>query len=371
MPIITGIGLATPLGVSAAATWDALCAGRAIVDHARVPGLDESPLPRTHRLALRVAREAIAHAGWSPGCTSGASSESTALVVGTSKGPVETWLRTASPGNSRTDFGLADIAAYVAAELNLHDSPRLTLSAACASGLHAMIRAAMMIRAGELRRAIVIGVESSVHPLFIGSFRRLGVLPPEGGCRPFDQHRAGFLVSEAAAAVCLESGEDAGLRAIVRIDRFAMGGDAEHITGIDPSGQTVRRLLSDVVNEQPVDLFHAHGTATEANDPVELAAIEHVVDSRGRQPAGSPHIYSHKGALGHSLGAAGLVSVAINCLSHQTGIVPPNVRTTCALPTHRTKINQQLVHRPIHRSIATAAGFGGPIAVVGLSSVTK
>ena len=83
--------------------------------------------------------------------------------------------------------------------------PRLTCSAACASGLVALAHARRMLLTGRADRAIVIGVESSLHALFVGSFAQMGVLAPAGfGCRPFDEDRAGFVVSEAAAAVCLE-----------------------------------------------------------------------------------------------------------------------------------------------------------------------
>src|SRR3954464_875948 len=106
--------------------------------------------------------------------------------------------------------------------------PRLTVSAACASGLLALIRGALMIKSGEAKRVLVVGAEASVHELFIGSFRRLGVLAKAGeGCRPFDEGRSGFLMSEAGAAVCLESGD--GGAGEVLIEKMAMGGDATHL----------------------------------------------------------------------------------------------------------------------------------------------
>ena len=100
------------------------------------------------------------------------------------------------------DLFLESTALAVRASLQLLDGPALTISAACASGLHALIRATMMIRGGEADRVLVVAAEASVSPIFLGSFRRMGVLPAEGvGCRPFDQARDGFLMSEAAA-VC-------------------------------------------------------------------------------------------------------------------------------------------------------------------------
>ncbi len=177
----------------------------------------------------------------------------------------------------------------------------------------------------------MVAVESSLHPLFIGSFNRLGVAPPGLGCRPFDQQRGGFVIAEAAAAVCLEGDLDEpptadDPRVIACVERFACGADATHLTSGDPDGFTLGRVLSRVIDNRPLDLIHAHGTGTLANDPIELHAIEQsLLQVGGRQH--SPVLYSHKGAIGHSLGAAGLVAVAINCLCHRNGVVPPNVCT--------------------------------------------
>jgi 3-oxoacyl-[acyl-carrier-protein] synthase II len=263
---------------------------------------------------------------------------------------------------------LAEIAARLRATFPLLDGAALTVSAACASGLHALIRGAMMIHGGEADRVLVVAAEASVHPLFLASFNRLGVLPPEGlGCRPFDEDRAGFLMSEAAAAVCLESVEShrpPGTYA--RIDRFALGGDATHMTGGDPAGATLRNLLARVVDARPVDLIHAHGTGTTFNDPLELAAFDEVVASASDER--SPCVYSHKGALGHSLGAAGLVSVALNCMMHATRVVLPNVQTKRPLAIRRVQISPDAKVQATRRSIAVAAGFGGPTAAISLIS---
>jgi 3-oxoacyl-[acyl-carrier-protein] synthase II len=354
-PVISGIGLVTPLGADVRQTWDALLAGRFINDHAKVPLEFDPNLPRISRLAIRAAREAADDADLSEA----------ALIVGTSKGPVEEWLmppsRLSDVGRS-VRLGLATVAADVAAEMSI-GGPCLTLSAACASGLHALIRGAMLIESGEFRRVLVVGCEASVCPLFIASFQRLGVLPPAGfGCRPFDRSRAGFLISEAAAAVLLGAeGPGTG----VGIDRFAIGADATHLTGMDPQGRTLRRVLASSLNGLPVDLIHAHGTGTTLNDEIELSALEDLAGD-----SAPPSLYSHKGALGHSLGAAGLVSVVLNVLSHQTGIVLPNVRTSDPLPTQLT-IDRGHVRRTIASSLAVAAGFGGAIAAVRLRDLPR
>lgn len=346
--VIQGIGACTPLGGTARQTWQSLLDGKFISDHAGAP--IDLPMPRVHGLALCAAREAIADAGWNE-------FRNVAVAVGTSKGPVESWL---SFTPACADVGdLSSIATHLSNELGLTQGPRLTFSAACASGLHALIRGAMLIQTDEAHRALIVAAESSIHPLFIGSFQRLGVLAPPGfGCRPMDVDRSGFLISEAAAAVCLERGETG-----IRIDGFALGGDAEHLTRCDPGGRTLRRLLADVIGNRPVDLIHAHATGTKINDAVELAAIQSALpDSSGAKPI----LYSHKGALGHSLGAAGLVSIVLNYLAHKEGRVPPNARTRNPLPMDGLRFPAAIVESPIRRSIAIASGFGGPIAVVGM-----
>lgn len=372
VPIITGLGLVTPLGRSPDETWQSLLSEASIRDHARLQPLGNANIPRVTALAIEAASQAVADAGWTDHPIA---PDQTAIVVGTSKGPIESWLAP-PPTSDNTepagrcdfaDFGLADVATQLAAALGYTAGPRLTLSSACASGLHALIRAALMIQSGEISRALVVAAEASVHPLFLGSFRRLGVLPPPGiPCRPFDENRRGFLMSEAAAAVCVEGRcpdvHASQQKPIAQIERFALAGDATHITAGDPTGATLQHLLAQVIAGQGVDLIHAHGTGTLFNDPVELNAIDQSL---------APHqppsiIYSHKGALGHSLGAAGLISIVINCLCHRHGKVPPNPNTPNPLPARLGTISDHKITRPIHRSLTSASGFGGPVAVISL-----
>jgi len=342
-PHITGIGLITGLGGTARQTWDALIAGRYICDHAR---MDLEGGSRASRLAIKAAREAIASAA-SPSLPE-------AVIVGTSKGAVEDWIN----GDS-CQLGLGSIASDLAREVGIA-GPIMTISTACSSGLHALIRGAMMIEAGEVSRILVVATEASVHPLFIGSFERLGILPPPGfGCRPFDRSRRGFVMSEAAAAVILEAQPSPES---IAVEKFAMAADATHITRNSDEAAPLKHCLRRVAGDDGIDLIHAHGTATEHNDATELAAFEQVFG------AGKPHVYSHKGALGHSLGAAGLVSIVLNVLAHRNGMIPPNIQTREPLPAQNVILSITPVQRSIRRSIVIAAGFGGQIAAIGLTT---
>lgn len=339
-------------------TWDALLAGRSIDDHAQVPAIVGG------RRAIRLAHAAASSvaAGLQPDA---------AVVVGTSKGSIEEWL-TAPPahlpsdnaGGGLTPIGLADVAADLRRTLHL-GGPALTLSAACASGLHALIRAALLIQSGEARQALVVATEASVHPLFLGSFQRLGVLAKPGhGCRPFDLARAGFYMTEAAAAVVLEAQEPSEKTVNdIYVERFSLAGDAMHLTTGDPNARVLRRLLARVIEGRPVDLIQAHGTGTELNDATELSAIDDAI-----VPSPSPPVvYSHKAALGHSLGASGLLSLVLNCVCHRLEKIPGNIRTTDPLDARNVVIPREATARPIRRSLAIASGFGGPTAVVGLA----
>ena len=366
--LITGIGLVTPLGHSADETWHALLAGRSIVDHARVSLDQPVECSRATRLALRAAREAIAHAGWDEKATR---DDATALIVGTSKGTIEDWT---TAGRIATCDGLSEIASDVARFCNFANGPRLTLSAACASGLHALIRATMMIRSGQVTRALVVAAEASVNPLFVASFKRLGILAPEGhGCRPFDQNRKGFLISEGAAAVCLEaaSDENAG-GALARVDRFSLSNDATHLTASDPDAIALRYAVKSTIAENPIDVIHAHGTGTEMNDAAELAVLEETLHQARPFGAGQfdqtrPILYSHKGALGHALGASGLISIALNSMMHHHNMVPGNVRTTHPIHRNELALCQSPLQREIKRSLAVASGFGGALGAVSLT----
>jgi len=361
IPLITGLGLVTPLGVSVESSWRGLLEGRHILDSGRVGQVAHADEPRVNLLALCAAEQALGEAKWSDNERSSA-----ALLVGTSKGPVESWIG-ASACNSITR-GISDTANCLADHFGFSTGPRRTLSAACASGLHALIFGAMLIRSGQVSRCLIVGAESSLNPMFIESFRRLGVLAKPGeGCRPFDRDRSGFVMSEAAAAVTIEAADETSARSrsggYAKIDSFALAGDATHLTGSDPTGRTLSRVLANVINHRPIDLIHAHATGTVLHDPVELAAIATNLIQHDAEPL----IYSHKGALGHSLGAAGMISVVLNCLIHRHGIIPGNVRTQAPLPIRGARIDANPVAGNFRRSIVTASGFGGTIAAVALS----
>ncbi len=357
---MVGCGLVSALGDSLESTWTAVIDGQCIWDHAPTV-LGARPLID---LARRAASEALAQAQW-------CDLSDTALVFATSKGAILDWITPPPAAGYRTldvesgrEMGLATTAAHLAAELHL-GGPYQTISAACASGLHALALAYHWIHWKVARRVLVVAGEASVHPLFVGSFKRLGVLAAAGeGCRPFDHRRGGFYMSEAAAAICLQAAQPGQDSNAPWIDRVAWGADATHLTGQDPRGRLLGYLLEQTAAGQPVQLVHAHGTGTILNDAVEWEAL-HKHLSGAAEPV---QVYSHKAALGHSQGAAGLVAAVLSMRMHQTGQVPPNPLSSQSLTSPALILSTAPVRRRINNSLLIAAGFGGAAAVICLKS---
>jgi 3-oxoacyl-[acyl-carrier-protein] synthase II len=384
---ITGSGLVTALGRSVASTFDAISGGGVMLNHAPiqraetrafgVPQTRLAGISKVASLGFEAAGQAIDQSGWTAGQLA---DPETALIVCTSKGPVREWLaadaaRVSRPrlepsgtGGTpvlRESFGLASLTTELATNLTgITTGPRLLVSAACASGLHGIARAVMLLRSRTVRRALVVAAEASVHPLFIGSFNRLGVLCPAGEpCRPFDVRRRGFHIADAAAAVCLELQPrlDHPAGGTIFIDCIAIAGDASHLTGSNTDGRVLRHVLKSVVAGNRVDFVHAHGTGTIINDQIELAAIDSVIDR-------TVPVFSHKAAIGHTLGASSLVSVVLTAETHRRSMTLPNVASDHPAESRFASIESSSRSLTIRRSLVTAAGFGGAIAAATLST---
>ncbi|HEX8323777.1 MAG TPA: beta-ketoacyl synthase N-terminal-like domain-containing protein [Tepidisphaeraceae bacterium] len=356
---ITGTGLVTAQGVGVEANWTNLLAGRVLHETGIVP-LDRDPaLPRVSQLAIHAARQAHDTVG-----RPALNHPRTALVIGTSKGPIEDWIDQLN-GQRPPDItlGIGRVAVDIAHALGQAYGPRLTLAGACASGLHALIRASDLIRQGTCDHALVVAAEASTHALFQANFARLGVLAnPAVGCRPFDADRHGFLLAEAAAAVWLTHQPTPGC---IQIEHGLALADSTHLTGVDQTGRTLRHLLA-TLGVPRVDHVHAHGTGTVLNDAVELAAIEAALGQY------HPTVYSHKHAIGHTQGAAGLISVVLDAEMHRRGTVLGNANTLRTLSARPEKDRIDIRREPgvyrLTRSVEIAAGFGGTVAGVRLAS---
>jgi len=377
---VVGVGLISPLGLSPWSTLRALLEGRRTADRlADLPdGLDATAVARAtgavsvavHAaedpaldLAERAARQALADAQLAPGSADAAR---TPVWIASSKGAVLSLLDPRSEGRAQAiaagPVGL--VAARVRDRLGLGAASAPV--AACATSLVALAGAVHAVRRGECARALVVAVESALHPVFVRSYERLGALAPATPAaahvaRPLDRGRAGFTLCEVSAAVVLER---FGARRSPWARAGALATGAEPFDMVRPPDryatleQLARRLCA---GADRIALVQPHAPGTADNDERELAALARALgDASAQTPA-----YASKGALGHGLGAAGLVNVVLSCLFMRCGRVPPMpwLCEPIGTPFSLSRVGGALAHGP---HLVVAQGFGGHVAAVRL-----
>jgi len=198
--------------------------------------------------------------------------------------------------------------------------------AACAAGLHALIAAAHdLVESDAPRRALVLAVDA-LSVIETMGFTRAGALSAQGA-RPFSVERDGLTIGEGAVLVELDRFPEAHH---VRILGIGMSCDAFHPTDPDPSGQPLQRAIRMAMTDAGLDstkiaAIVAHGTGTPKGDEAETAAL---IAIWGLRP---PPVTSVKGSVGHLMGAAGLLNLAVACEISRTGLAPP----TCEIADHQ------------------------------------
>jgi len=248
-----------------------------------------------------------------------------ALITASTKGCIDVMerLQAGLPGNP-AEVPMAQLLHRISATFGL-TSPGLNINAACASSTIAVARAAALIASGKSEAALVVCMDLVSEFVFSG-FSALQALSP-GVCRPFDRNRDGLTLGEGGAALLLMSRERARSeeRPVLGIVAgWGAANDATHITAParDACGliQSVRQALKRAAMEpRQIAAISAHGTATPYNDQMELTAFRALF---GERPI---PMHSIKGAIGHTLGAAGGIEVALGLRCLETGQLPPTV----------------------------------------------
>ncbi len=394
--MISGFGLVTPLAHSAWEAFSALLAGRTIADRAAALPADVAPLDLVRalgcvsiaqhagsdpaiELAERAAREAMFTAGIND------PSELTGYL-GTSKGAVKAMTHALETRNSKLETRNCLVAialgphAYLAQHLRdrLHLGNLTSTVAACASSLTALHQARLALLHADKdgpRKMLVVTSEAALLPAFIHSYERLGVLPPLNAAsyrgRPLDKHRHGFMLCEVAAAVVLERRDprDGPPQSKIKnqnseIDLLDTAIAAEAYDLIRPApgmpalAQVARKLLAG----RRIDLIHPHATGTLEHDEAELAVYANLLSDLGFRASDFPQVYAHKGALGHGLGAAGLVSLVLACLCAKTNRRPPMPWLTSPIASPFLSPKPQAANAKLTTHALFAAGFGGHVA---------
>lgn len=248
---------------------------------------------------------------------------------------------------------------------------RIALSSACATGNQAIGLAFQRIRSGRWRRALAGGVDARVVMTSLMSFHMLGALvtddcPPERASRPFSIDRRGFVRSEGAASLVLESRAEAearGAEILARVTGYAHTTDAHHFTeGREDCAGVIAAMagaLEDARRSpEEVDLISAHGTATPVGDRLETRAIRSLF---GPAAEGIP-VTALKSQMGHATVAAGAIeAVSAICMLREQRIAPTinyceeRVDPACDLDYVPNRARPASLQRALNNSI----GFGG------------
>jgi 3-oxoacyl-[acyl-carrier-protein] synthase II len=223
--------------------------------------------------------------------------------------------------------------ASVALTYGLH-GPNFALVSACATGSHAIGEAAELIRHGRTDLMICGGSDAPILGISISGFANMRAISarnddPEHASRPFDADRDGFVLSEGAGILVIESLEHArqrGARIYCEIAGYGISIDAHHMAAPDDTGQWAAWAIESALQDagmapDEVDYVNAHGTGTPLNDPIETRAIRAVFGPHADRLA----VSSTKSMIGHPMGAAGAIE-AIACIkSLETGWVHPTI----------------------------------------------
>ncbi|MFV9509898.1 beta-ketoacyl-ACP synthase II [Tepidibacillus sp. LV47] len=245
---------------------------------------------------------------------------------------------------------------------------------ACATGTHAIGDAFEIIRRGDADVMITGGTESTITPLAVAGFASLKALStrndvPKKASRPFDKDRDGFVMSEGAGILILESLEHAkkrGAKIYAEIIGYGATGDAYHLTSPAPNGEGAARAMKMAIQKagikpEDVDYINAHGTSTELNDKFETLAIKSTFGEHAYRLA----ISSTKSVTGHLLGAAGAVEGIALALALKTGKIPPTINLETPDPDcDLDYVPNQYREQNIRIALSNSLGFGGHNATI-------
>lgn len=207
------------------------------------------------------------------------------------------------------------MASELAAEFQLGGG-QYSINTACSSGANALLYAAAAIQRGDCERALVLGIEGPGRVTLAG-FSSL-MLASRTACRPFDRDRDGLILGEAAAALVLSAQPEGAALPGMRLLGGSTACDSANATQTDAG--SVNRIIHAAMQDagvEAVDAIKAHGTGTPGNDTAEAQGIELCPGAQGLP------VTSLKSALGHTLGACGVLETAAIAACWQAGFLPP------------------------------------------------
>ncbi|MCD6328017.1 beta-ketoacyl-[acyl-carrier-protein] synthase family protein [bacterium] len=363
--VITTCELMTPYGLGEDACWDGLMSGKTAV----------KKLKRLDTNAFRTLNAAIA-----PDLNPNADSSlvmqmlspimrrcaslippDASTILATTVGEIDLLERHVLRGDNGPDRDDSRLDLLLKKVMRLFgtDGPGMVISAACVSSTAAVGRAAEMVRRMERDCVLVVACDCVSEFVFSG-FSSLMALDTDMA-RPFDKNRNGLTLGEAAGLVLVMS-EDRARResrpVLGEVLGLGLSNDAHHMTGPlrDGSGLAIairKALESSGIDKGEIDCVSAHGTATVYNDAMEIRALKSALGER------SVPTFSIKGAIGHTLGAAGLIEVIITLRALKEGVLPPTIGLLDIDDDARGWVSNKACRIDGEVALSTSAGFGG------------
>jgi len=244
----------------------------------------------------------------------------------------------------------------------------MTISAACASGSHAIGLGYMFIKQG-LQDLIICGGAQEINPYAMASFDGLGVFAedtdaPETASRPFDVKRTGLVPSGGGATVILESLDSAlqrGAPIIAEVVGYGFSSNGGHIStpNIEGPAKAMKRALEQAgLTPDEVDYINAHATSTPIGDANEGKAILEVF-------GGKPYVSSTKSMTGHECWMAGASEVIYSTLMLQHGFIAPNINLQEVDPElAELNLISSTIRQEFDIYLSNSFGFGGTNSAV-------
>ena len=395
--VVTGLGMVTPLGLDAQATWEGLLAGRSgiglieafsderfgdvvgaeVSDFDPTAFLDRKEARRADRFmqfAFVAADEALRHAQYE---VPGDDGHRVATIIGTAVGGVLSLAREAEVLRERgpgrvSPFVMTQVLPDMASgQLSIRlgaKAANFSVTSACASGADAIGVGAAMIRRGDVDVVVAGGSEAAISPLIVAGFAAAKALTesrdPETASRPFDLNRDGFVIGEGAGVLLLEAEEHAlarGAPVLAELAGYGATSDAFHVTqpAEDAEGAVLamQAALEDAgASPDDIDYLNAHGTSTPLNDKFETLAAKRVFG----EYAYTLPMSSTKSAIGHLLGAAGAVEAGISILALRHSAIPPTINYETPDPDcDLDYVPNTARSAPLRAVMTNAFGFGG------------
>jgi 3-oxoacyl-[acyl-carrier-protein] synthase II len=376
--VVTGIGIMTAIASDREHTWQKLLQGNsgikldpqlqipvariddARIDDARIDKGDNLP-SRAQYFLEKVVLEAIADANLKlPLSNCG-------VVIGSSRSnqrELELLLdhpRQNLNPNYWWNSQSANLSAQIAHLLQT-EAPVIAPMAACATGNWAIAQAVELIRSGQCQMAIAGASDAAITPLTIAGFQKINVLA-KSGVYPFSLEREGFALGEGASALVLESLASAQQRdchIYGKVLGWGITNDAYHATSPNPDNAMAAIAIKDClrrshITAEDIGYINLHGTATQMNDFREAQLIQQF----------SPYVpvSATKGAVGHTLGATGMIEAAFCLLVLRDRLLPPT--TGMQTPAFDLNIIQEAKRSPsLEYALNFSFGFGGQNAIV-------